>query len=125
VTSDETRRRVAHLLRRAGFGAGKDEVDRLAALGVEGAVDELLAYERLPDNLEETLKQVGGALLDVSTLEDAQTWWLYRMIASRRPLEEDDAFGTATSPPAIRRSEPGDAPAGHLFAPPRYVGRWC
>jgi uncharacterized protein (DUF1800 family) len=88
MATEETRRKVAHLLRRAGLGGPPEEIERLAGLGVEGAVDELLGYERVPDRLEETFKQVSGSLLDISTLEDAQSWWLYRLLYTPRPLEE-------------------------------------
>jgi uncharacterized protein (DUF1800 family) len=40
---DPERRDVAHLLRRAGFGGSVTEIDALAALGYEGAVDALVA----------------------------------------------------------------------------------
>src|SRR5262245_49759587 len=85
---DETRRRVAHLLRRAGFGAAPAEIERCARQGVEATVDELLDYQRVPDRLDETLRQVDDGLLDLNTLDDAQVWWLYRMINTQRPLEE-------------------------------------
>ncbi|HMD03113.1 MAG TPA: hypothetical protein VKG44_09150 [Candidatus Baltobacteraceae bacterium] len=42
------RRQAAHLLRRAGFGGTPEEVDALAALGAEGAVNSLLHPTR-PD----------------------------------------------------------------------------
>lgn len=88
MATEETRRRVAHLLRRAGFGATPDELTRYAELGVEGTVDELVNYERIPDDLDEKFKQIGNGILDLSTLEDAQTWWIYRMINTKRPLQE-------------------------------------
>lgn len=40
---DPTRRDVAHLLRRAGFGGTTAQIDELADLGYEGAVDALVA----------------------------------------------------------------------------------
>jgi uncharacterized protein (DUF1800 family) len=92
MASDQVRRQVGHLLRRAGFGANKEETERCVAQGVAATVDEMVDFERIPDNLDETLRQVNGGLLDVSTLEDAQTWWLYRMVHSPRPLQEKMTF---------------------------------
>lgn len=39
---------AAHLLERAGFGGTPDEVERLAALGLEGAVRRLVYFEGVP-----------------------------------------------------------------------------
>ena len=36
---------MAHLMRRAGFGADRDELERRAAVGYEATVDELLNPE--------------------------------------------------------------------------------
>ena len=100
---ESERRRVAHLLRRAGFGAPPDEVERCAAQGVEATVDELVNFERVPDTMDATLKQLDGGLIDLNTLEDVQTWWLYRMLQTKRPLQEKmtlfwhDHFATANA----------------------------
>ena len=39
---------MAHLLRRAGFGARRDELDRYCAQGYEASVEELLHPEQAP-----------------------------------------------------------------------------
>lgn len=88
MAENEERRRIAHLLRRGGFGATPDEVERCLAQGYAATVDELVEYERVPDTLDAVLGPMEGNLLDLSVLEDAQTWWLYRMVHTRRPLEE-------------------------------------
>ena len=41
---------AAHLLERAGFGGTPDEIERLAALGLEGAVRHLVYFEGVPDD---------------------------------------------------------------------------
>ena len=46
--SDQVRAEVAHLVRRAAFGAPPDEVDALSELGYEGAVDALCRFDE-PD----------------------------------------------------------------------------
>jgi hypothetical protein len=84
----ETRERVALLVRRAGFGATAAELDRYAGLGIEGTLDELLHPERVDEDFDELLASLSGHLIDLQNIEDVQTWWLYRMARTRRPLAE-------------------------------------
>jgi uncharacterized protein (DUF1800 family) len=88
AASKDTIRRVGHLLRRAGFGANPDELQAYAEKGVDQTVDELVNFDQQPDDLDATLSKVQGDLLDLHNLEDIQTWWLYRMLHSARPLQE-------------------------------------
>ena len=43
------RARVAHLLRRAGFGSSEAELDSYTALGFAATLDRLLNYEQVDD----------------------------------------------------------------------------
>ena len=52
VASDWSYERAAHLIERAGFGAAPDEVARLAALTPRQAVDELVDYESIANDLK-------------------------------------------------------------------------
>jgi uncharacterized protein (DUF1800 family) len=79
------RTQVAHLLRRAGFGYGEQQLDEYEALGVVGTVDRLLEYEGVPDDSEERAKPLAP---DLRRLADLQRWWLFRMVYGRRPLQE-------------------------------------
>jgi uncharacterized protein (DUF1800 family) len=88
VADRETRERVALLLRRAGFGASRQELDRYAGLGVDGTLDELLHPERVEEDFDGLLASLSGHLIDLQNIEDVQTWWLYRMVRTRRPLVE-------------------------------------
>ncbi|HEX6511145.1 MAG TPA: DUF1800 domain-containing protein [Chloroflexota bacterium] len=88
----DTLRNVGHLLRRAGFGGTPDEVQAYAAKGVAATVDELVNFEQKPDDLDATLSKVQGDLVDLHNLEDIQTWWLYRMLHTARPLQEKMAL---------------------------------
>ena len=85
-TADEVK--IAHLYRRAGFGLSPEELKAAAAKGFEACVEELLHPEKIKDPLDERLAELQGELFDFSRLEDAQAWWLYRMIHTRRPLVE-------------------------------------
>ncbi len=82
------RRQLAHLLRRAGFGARPDEWEEYARLGLDGATQRLLHPETVPDRMAEILKNIGGDYVDFENLESIKQWWLYRMVHTPRPLEE-------------------------------------
>ncbi len=86
--SVEDTHRLAHLLRRAGFGARPDEWTSCAALGVAGTTDLLLHPERVPDHLDAVLVDIGGDYVDFTNLDSVRQWWLYRMLHTSRPLEE-------------------------------------
>ena len=79
----------AHLLRRAGFGGPPAEIESLASLGRQGAVDRLIDYEQIDtgkmDRALKALLPLGrqGFLADYE-----QRWWFARMITTPRPFEE-------------------------------------
>ena len=81
---------VAHLLRRAGFGATWDELEKYAAQGYEATVEELLYPENAPPALEDEdiIRRYHPDQNDFRLIDGAQTYWVYRMINTRRPLEE-------------------------------------
>jgi len=82
--------RVAHLLRRAGFGSSPAELDRYAAMGVSAATSALLDYQATSNQPLDTAQ----ARFDPSATSRGagpvglQAWWLQRMVQSQRPLEE-------------------------------------
>ena len=85
MNAADQRSQIAHLLRRAGFGASEAELDAYTALGFEASVDRLLNPERVEDDLEGGIAALG---LDTSKLGDLQLLWLYRMVNTHRPLAE-------------------------------------
>ena len=98
--------KAAHLLRRAGFGSPPDEVERYVEMGVEQAVDTLLHPDRTPFTYPEpawieearALRHGSGSTTGEERtrvkeankrfLRELQAWWLKRMVASPRGLEE-------------------------------------
>jgi uncharacterized protein DUF1800 len=83
------RRQAAHLLRRAGFGGTPDDVERLAALGAEGALDRVL-HPRDPDVTFDSSPDP-AALYDIhlrTRNQAAQMWYLDRMLRTNRPFAE-------------------------------------
>ena len=80
------RARVAHLLRRAGFGSSEAELDAYTALGFAATLDRLLNYEQVDDSAAE--QQAAGIQVDRRNVEAARFAWLTRMLYTRRPLQE-------------------------------------
>jgi uncharacterized protein (DUF1800 family) len=89
---DTSRSQIAHLLRRAGFGASESELDEYTALGFAGAVERLLNPEQVDDSTAESL--IAPLAIDPTAsdarrkIEQVKFWWLSRMLYTRRPLQE-------------------------------------
>jgi len=91
-TSD---RQIEHLLRRAGFGARPDELITYRGMSTAQAVDALVNYERVPDQVDSFIGKAGyvntttrGQFLPQSNIVDARQRWLFRLVHSDRPLQE-------------------------------------
>jgi uncharacterized protein (DUF1800 family) len=78
MTLDSERARVAHLLRRAGFGPSEQELNEYTGLGFDGAVSRLLDYESIPETPDRVAPEDVGL----------QVWWLDKMVHTGRPLQE-------------------------------------
>lgn len=104
---------AAHLLNRAGFGGTPQEIEQLAALGLEQAVARFVDYENVPDptpapewavpdpERAERYRQARMAppeerrkILQEEQRNQRQrfielkAWWLKRMTHGSRPLQE-------------------------------------
>ncbi len=100
--------RARHLLVRAGFGGTPEEVARLHAMGLHGAVQHLVHYKDIPFDLpfastprerpQDYEKSLSGNIRnqldnrrqqkEARQIQALREWWLRRMIESPRPLEE-------------------------------------
>lgn len=110
--------RMAHLLRRAAFGARPDEISNYLKQGFEATVDQLVYYENVPENpaLRDVPSDTNGVAYDITyqstnsgatptalTMDRLAGWWLDRMIKTKRPLQEmmvifwHDHFATSYS----------------------------
>src|ERR1051326_936383 len=88
---DTVRSQVAHLLRRAGFGATEAELDTYAQLGFAGAVDRLLNPEQVDDSATDHLLQpLTTNLGDRKQIEASKFWWVNRMLYTQRPLRSEE-----------------------------------
>ena len=79
---------MAHLMRRAGFGASSEELDRLVAQGYDETVEQLLDIEqpsRMTDNMIRRYhSEYSGMMGNLS----AGANWMYRMVSTDTPLRE-------------------------------------
>ena len=81
---------MAHLMRRAGFGASRDELEERVAKGYEATVEELLDPERfnIPEVDRDILIRYFPGLELPGAPPNASSHVIYHMITSKRPLEE-------------------------------------
>ncbi len=79
---------MAHLFRRAGFGAPRDELEAAVAQGYEATVETLLHPEAAPAVEEDLLQRYYIEAKESFQLDGAQVGWVYRMVTTQRPLEE-------------------------------------
>ncbi len=83
---------MAHLMRRAGFGATYDELEARAAKGYEATVEDLIHPEGQPDLEMDILERYFTDWRDLIALENNQAYWTYRMINTKHPLREKIAL---------------------------------
>ena len=80
---------MAHLMRRAGFGATREELEARAEKGYEATVEELLHPEEQPPvDRYELLRYHPWAWKPGTVQGMGGAEWLYYMINTKRPLEE-------------------------------------
>ncbi len=83
---------MAHLMRRAGFGATYAELEQRAADGYEATVEDLLNPEAQPDLEMDILERYFVDWKEMNALEINQSYLTYRMINTKRPLQEKVAL---------------------------------
>jgi hypothetical protein len=82
---------IAHLMRRAGFGATRTELEAYAAKGYDATVDELLnpeehGRERADEQM--LIRLQPGALLPGGQPPMGNVNWMFHLVNTERPLEE-------------------------------------
>jgi len=91
---------IDHLLRRAGFGASAADADTFRDMSTSAAIAHLVDYEGRPDDVDARIGRPDYAQVTASrdlftpdtNIDDARQRWLFRMIHSRRPLQEKMAL---------------------------------
>ena len=95
--------RVQHLLRRAGFGATSAEAAAFSQRGFTANLDALIDFSNTPDDVDALIGQAGYSAVTpsaggmepfspASVINDARQRWLFRMVHSKRPLQEKMAL---------------------------------
>ncbi|HKE84291.1 MAG TPA: DUF1800 domain-containing protein [Vicinamibacterales bacterium] len=91
---------IEHVLRRAGFGASPDDLKSFDDMSTFELLDFLIDFEKQPDDVDANIGNAayigvvgrGGAFAPNTNIEDARQRWLFRMVHSRRPLQEKMAL---------------------------------
>jgi uncharacterized protein (DUF1800 family) len=90
---------IDHLLRRAGFGISSEDVEIFRDMSPSAAVSYLVDYEGRPDDVDARIGRPDHAQIVAKDLfapdidiDDARQRWMFRMIHSRRPLQEKMAL---------------------------------
>src|SRR5260370_8545481 len=81
-------RQVAHLHRRAGFGATWAELQRDWKDGPAASVDRFLKSRPATDEEQQVLESLKQGVLESSDAERLKAWWLYRILDGPDPLRE-------------------------------------
>jgi uncharacterized protein (DUF1800 family) len=79
---------MAHLLRRAGFGASRDDIEAAVAKGYQATVEELLNPETQPGIEEDLIMRYQPFEYHAANIEYNVQQWVYRMINDPRQLQE-------------------------------------
>ena len=93
---------IDHLLRRAGFGASASDAETFKDMSPAQAVAYLVDYEGRPDDVDARMGRPDHAQLATEKadhlfapdidIDDARQRWMFRMIHTRRPLQEKMAL---------------------------------
>ncbi len=83
---------MAHLMRRAGFSATRDELEASVARGYDAVVEDLL-HPGDPQNMpDDIIRRYHVDQYEARQLDGAAAYWAYRMITTKCPLEEKIAL---------------------------------
>ncbi len=89
--SNNEQQLMAHLMRRAGFGASKDELERLVAQGYDATVEQLLETES-PKSMDiDLIRRYHPDHMGMMG-NNIGSHWMYRMISTDAPLREKVAL---------------------------------
>ncbi|MXX92973.1 MAG: DUF1800 domain-containing protein [Chloroflexi bacterium] len=92
VSRDTDTALMAHLLRRAGFGATRDQIDEYVAKGYDETVEELLHPEYSEPEDQDLLDRYFIASVEARSVGHADPQWAWRMATTTKHLEEKIAL---------------------------------
>ena len=90
--SNENFALMAHLMRRAGFGASRDELEQRSEQGYEATVEELLDTNDASSMPDDLIRRYHVEQSELRDLAGSAAYWMYRMISTDKPLEEKMAL---------------------------------
>ena len=90
--ADENVALMAHLLRRAGFGASRDEIEARAAHGYDHTLEELLNPMGQEGIEEDLYYRYNPSYWEAAAIENNVQAWVWRMINNPRQLQEKVAL---------------------------------
>lgn len=76
------RRRAAHLFRRAGLAATREQLDEAVRVGPAATIDRLLAAPPEPDAFSQSSDALADTLLSTGNAQQLSAWWCLRMLAT-------------------------------------------
>ena len=79
---------MAHLMRRAGFGANRDELEQLVERGYENVVEDLLHPGEANVIPDDVIRRYHSEMAEMRELNSAGAYWMYRMVTTQNQLEE-------------------------------------
>ena len=88
ATANADLKLIAHLMRRAGFGADRSELERLAENGYEAAVDELLNAPDRSEMSDDLIRRYHHEQSGMMGQIAPGSYWLYKLSSSADPLRE-------------------------------------
>src|SRR2546421_12716148 len=84
---------IAHLMRRAGFGVSREELEIRATKGYNATVEELLHHETSePADQNVLLRYQPAALLPGGQPPMGNINWMFDLVNTKRPLQEKMAL---------------------------------
>ena len=83
---------MAHLMRRVGVGARRDELEELAARPYEDVVEELLHPETFTDPDQDVIERYLPTATSIELPSVPASRWIYNMANGPRPLREKMAL---------------------------------
>lgn len=86
-----TRDKIAHLLRRFGLGASRAELEFYEQLGLDGAIERLIEYQKYDEGFPVSVWEFAQYPNDQPPRllpKQVATWWTLRLLSTQRPLQE-------------------------------------
>lgn len=92
-------RTLEHVLRRMGFGASTQDLERFSGQSIQSVIDTLLNFEQASNNVDDNIGKAEyiavttrGQFAPNTVVNDARQRELFRMVHSERPLQEKMAL---------------------------------